>query len=180
MSFVSLSLSYIGRGHFMKSVLDTQHIGEHIDPRHRYTAKELAPHFGISRSAVYQIIYTNNIHAAGGIRDGRCQWLIPGWSALRFIRDYPDYFIRYSTYGGKPRLVRPKPYMRGKKRGRKKQSTSALRAKVYDACNLLYERNERVTVRAVRTLVHGRTENICPFVARWKAKNSGIRPVKAA
>ena len=150
-------------------------IGQDIEPMHRYKPEEIAPHLGVSKSCVYRLIGNESLRAfkVSGVT------YVLGRDALDFCLYHQDYLALFSTYGGRKRSVRTASYMR-KPHPRKKGDLSRLRAQVYDTCIMLRKIGEPVSVRAVHDVVPGRTEHISQFVRQWKARNSGLKPVKKA
>lgn len=150
---------------------------EHIVPTRNYKPSELAPLLGVSRSCIYKWIANGAIY----VPNKQAQFLVTGERAIDFCRYHADWLELFSSFDGRQKLVRPKPYMlKRRKVHPPKRNLLDLRADVFEICEHLQRYYGRVTVRAVKPLVTGRTQHICRYVKQWKNLKAGIKPVKKA
>ncbi len=169
-----------------KDVLDK--ITDGIDPSRLYRVSELVPLLGFSRSCLYRFIQKDYLRPY--IVDKR-HVFVAGEEVIFFCKHHRDWLERYSSYMGRKKLCEdtmPSYMGAHKKRGRPRIHRRRyfnkidLKFMVFDACDMIKERFgiEYVTVRAVRTYLSKRTEDICPFVKLWKQQQIGLKPAKKA
>jgi hypothetical protein len=144
-------------------------IGHDVEPCRKYMPEELIPLLGYSRSCIYKLIANGSIYATE--MSGRI--LVTGSSILHYIRYHRDELEVFSSYGGREKLVKPKPYMQKPKK-HPYRWLSDLRDKVFQACDRLQARGEGVTVRAVEKHTGGRTEYLCQGIAEWRSKHPQV------
>lgn len=141
--------------------LDT--IGHDVEPCRKYMPEELVPLLGYSRSCVYKLIANGSIHATD--MSGRI--LVTGSSILHYICYHRDELELFSSYGGREKLVKPKPYM-VKKKTHPYRPLSDLRERVFQACDQMQACGKDITVRAVERRTGGRTSYLCQLIAEWR------------
>ena len=155
-------------------------IGEHIKSRHHYTVPELAPHLGVSPSAIYRLIAKGDLSCSMRKIGSRRVKTVLGSSALAFCKTHEQYLALFSTYGGRTRIWRtpkkpvnthPWPLRPATVRERAEKKAQELEEtgfEIFRVCRQLLEQHKKITMRRVQGHVPVRMQVICRFVREWK------------